>query len=540
MNQEARPVDLVVIDRNACFWGSAMDEDTALTLIAACSEDPSKWDDIAACWPRYRTPVVAEFADSIAFTSVDLATAESALREHDSWVAIDLLQKRILTGRAFLPFERHSVFSMINDENDNQRWCLSIHLPPWWELQSQVDADAVERERETPLVVRQTDRELLYGPVFIDDLANRILNVVGSKSWRTSGAARDNRRRYAFTVQVHRDWLMTPRSELGGRTPRELLHGGLDWIEQLIRGQEIRFADSKELVALPTSFSGFEYAPMGREEMVTYFDLCRELIRKGWEWCAAHATDSRTARRQVERKRELVTHLGESKERWLSSPFDDGAPPRFMIECDRRRVPRGADVPIVGMDERPPREHIVDCDCPICLMMAEGQFGVSFSFTDGHHLELDDEFAFSMCETREEWQSERIPYVEYPTETDQGRAASGVSRAAEPDPFASAWSGNLSDEPLPGDPHGHLKLAFLLTEIVGELQLAGAPKDDIKQLNACFAAYRRDILDPLASAQELGNCLEQIAHRYPQLTSRAADFQSRIAEFCRNTATSNH
>ncbi len=36
--------------------------------------------------------------------------------------------------------------------------------------------------------------------------------------------------------------------------------------------------------------------------------------------------------------------------------------------------------------------------------MYDGMFGVGFTSIDGHHLELDDEFAFSKCETREEWE----------------------------------------------------------------------------------------------------------------------------------------
>ena len=62
---------------------------------------------------------------------------------------------------------------------------------------------------------------------------------------------------------------------------------------------------------------------------------------------------------------------------------------------------RGAGVEIVGMDEQQSEQHAIDCDCPICNMMADGMFGVGFNSIDGHHLELDDEFAFSMHETRE-------------------------------------------------------------------------------------------------------------------------------------------
>ena len=41
-----------------------------------------------------------------------------------------------------------------------------------------------------------------------------------------------------------------------------------------------------------------------------------------------------------------------------------------------------------------------------------------------------------------------------------------------------------------GDSRGHLKLAFLLTEIVSELQRLEAPQEEVKKLNDDFAAFR--------------------------------------------------
>jgi hypothetical protein len=268
---------------------------------------------------------------------------------------------------------------------------------------------------------------------------------------------------------------------------------------------------------------------MGGEEMVMYFDLCRELIGAGWWWCIENELGSRDAADRPRRQRQLVAHLLDVKEQWLNSPFEGGSPPRFIIECSRRRVPRGAGVPIVGMAEREPQEHAIDCDCPLCNMMADGMFGPGFACIDGHHLELDDEFAFSMHETREEWEAEQREFAEMSAAIDRKQAEREAAGEAEPDPFASAWSGQLSDGPLPGDPQGHIKLAFLLSEVVGRLQSAGAPNDDIQQLNARFTDFRRcDAAQLRASGKRLGDYLEELAQQYPELVSRVADFQSRI------------
>lgn len=83
---------------------------------------------------------------------------------------------------------------------------------------------------------------------------------------------------HALTVAVHRDWLMTPREELNGRCPRDLLHGARDWSDAIVWGQRQRFEDSAPMTAAPDDVVGFADAPMGSEEKVIYFDLCREVI----------------------------------------------------------------------------------------------------------------------------------------------------------------------------------------------------------------------------------------------------------------------
>ena len=197
---------------------------------------------------------------------------------------------------------------------------------------------------------------------------------------------------------------------------------------------------------------------------------------------------------------------------WLASPFEGGSPPSFIIECSRRRVPRGADVPIVGMSERETEQHVVDCDCPICEMMADGVFGVGFTGLDGHHLEQDNEFAFSMHETRKAWEEQQREFEEMSAAIERDRAEREAAGETEPDEFASVWSGHVSDEPIPGDTGGYVTLAFLLAEIVSELKWLNAPRDDIRQLNANFTDFRTCGAAELAeSGRRLGDHLDGLA-----------------------------
>jgi len=285
-----------------------------------------------------------------------------------------------------------------------------------------------------------------------------------------------------------------------------------------------------------------------------YFDLCREVIEAGWYWCQTHE-GSLTTEPQESLHAELIQFLHDVKEDWLKNPFEDGATPNFIIECDRRRAPWGAAVPIEGIDIEgsdsvPSEQHIPDCDCPICAMMAEGMFGVSFTSIDGHHLESDGEFAFSMVETREEWEEEQGGYGEFDDDLDGDLDEDSEwdedeideDQAEDPDTderFASAWSGIKHDGPIPGDRSGYLKMAFMISEIGMVLQDRGAEKDEVRRLNADFADYRRSGAQCGESASRLRDTLQSISNRYPELISRSADLQSRIDENSRALANND-
>jgi hypothetical protein len=534
VKSEKEAFDVVILDQDTCRLYAELDESTALTLLATASEDPSCWNDIEACWMRYRTPVVPQDITDLSVQMTNLAAARKTIGQHGLWIVIDLVDKRILTGKEMEAFGRDAAFALDVTEEGIQRHPLFIHLPPWWEFHEQADESTLDQGRAVSWVVPKTNRQVLYGPCMIQDLATRIVDFVGSKRWISSRAAADAQSRYPFTVEVHRDWLMSTRDDLDGKTPRQMLHGGRSWIDLLASGQQFRFEDGLEVVALPTHFTGYEHAPLGIEELVMYFDLCRELIESGWQWCIDQKVSALQAADKSRLQRQLELHLAKKMEEWLESSFEGGSPPRFIIECSRRRVPRGVGVPIVGMTERETEDHGVDCDCPICDTMADGRFGTSFSGIDGYHLELDEEFAFSTYETREEWEMEYQDFTDGSDQDEDEVTEESEENAVERSPFASAWSGAVSDGPIPGDPDGHLKLAFLLAEVVGVLQSTGGSRDDVERLNSHFRKYRQAAPGELpGSAHSLANCLNDLGEHYPVLVSRVADLQSRIDEHLR-------
>src|SRR5438105_12537948 len=118
-------------------------------------------------------------------------------------------------------------------------------------------------------------------------------------------------------------------------------------------------------------------------EVVFYFDLVRALLDRAWELARQNVRTTPPA---------MVEQLAEFRDRWLSEPNEETSmsmTPAEMIDLERRRMPIASD-----------GSHL-DSDCPICQAEAEGAFGSGPSFLcfDGHHLELEDQFAFSLTES---------------------------------------------------------------------------------------------------------------------------------------------
>ena len=98
--------------------------------------------------------------------------------------------------------------------------------------------------------------------------------------------------------------------------------------------------------------------------------------------------------------------------------------------------------------------------------------GPGFTHFDGHQLELDDEFAFSLCATREEWEEQQGEWAEMNAEIEatSSREAEQRDKSGDDD-FAPVWRNTLvTTEGIPGDSSGHMQLAFLVADLVGSLK----------------------------------------------------------------------
>lgn len=208
--------------------------------------------------------------------------------------------------------------------------------------------------------------------------------------------------------RIHAAWLLTPRDDLAGVSPRELALGGNDHLNRDLHNQRHNWSLLDQCPpGLAKSSHAFRYSAIGIHELVTYYELVRELLWSCWEQLTelaqstvfGHRPDSMTVGDFLTTE---VPRLESVREAWLDTPDVDchGRTPRSIIDRERARLPEGMSA----------RDAMIDPDCPCCQMMAEIP-GPVFWHLDG--CDMDEGFAFDLyCRTREEWDEEQLRWAE--------------------------------------------------------------------------------------------------------------------------------
>jgi hypothetical protein len=212
---------------------------------------------------------------------------------------------------------------------------------------------------------------------------------------------------------IHARWLMTPRDDLLGKSPREIMFERREFIDYDLQTRELQWSFQGEgPPCLATDSHAYRFAGFGTHEWVIYYDLVRHLL-----WSAARIRSEESTNEGMKGKSDVdrnIARLEEIKAEWLEQPQPDydGRIPALLIENERRRLPLALRA----------RDMIVDDDCPMCQMMAdETVWGVNVGFwhLDGAH--MDDDFAFSWCRTIEEWEAENRRHEEFNREFERER-----------------------------------------------------------------------------------------------------------------------
>ena len=461
-------------------------------------------------------------------TGTPIEHLEQSASETIAWCLIDLISATVFAGGGCeLPDPQGAYEADESDEAEGFP-VVWLDLPSYWEflIDSSNWVELAESRAQAAAERRQFEvRPVLFGKPLLEHLATSVLAAVDR--WDESDD-------HVLMSRIHADWLMASRDDLGGFSPRYWLLAQRSRIARDLEGRAHQWSvQGYPPPPLSVESAAYRFAGFGTTEVVLYFDLVRELLMH-----ALHLTQEKDFR-----KSELGDQLAIRLEQWLASPLADGSGPESagqFIESERRRMPVTSD-----------GTHL-DCDCPICHSEAINDFGPTFMWFDGHHLELEDEFAFSLTESRQEWEQDRadvdvdVDESESFSELDADDQQAGeLETSAEDteDPFASVWkscfeSSRTEDVDRSRD-EGALAIGFRLAELVDNVKMRSPDRSFVETLNNAYRNFRgaQSAVAIHSAAEQLCEHLEVTANDFPDLVSQSADLQSKLREVLRASAS---
>jgi hypothetical protein len=410
-------VKLNVVDANTILSGTIHGSD-ADRCIAALSAEPETIVELVAALARYcrGSDPFAHFRSNI---EIDAEHYDAGI------VVIDLAARVIAVDSTYSsPSTEGEVY--YHDGEKATEISIPYRLPDDWRFVNSIEAYRWSSERRR--VERQSHRPfdaraVLYGDPLFEFIQKSVKEWCAAHEPNYLETENDRGFDEATTntiVRIHAEWLMTPRDDLRGKSPREVLLEKQESIEFDLHTRSLQWSMLAEgPPCLSADAFAYRFGGFGTHEWVVYYDLVRYLLDMSTYASSSSAKllMRNTASSPValdgsaialnENSVPPVTADGsfnlaglrELASAWLERPnIDyDGRIPAIIIENERKRLPQAVSS----------KELIIDEDCECCRMLAreaEMGFGPTFWHLDGSQME--DEFAFSPYVTRQEWESE--------------------------------------------------------------------------------------------------------------------------------------
>lgn len=439
-------VKLILVDASRVVHGR-IHASVGDACVAALSAEPETVAELEAAMARYIKPRNEQRAfalfqwESIPSTAPSDAVPDSRLAfDVTPWdagiVVIDLAARIVANESSYSqPGPEGEVF--YHDGLALTEEPVLYRVPDDWLFVTSLDAWRWSRDRRISDRIAHPAidaRPILFGRPLLQFIVNACLSLPDvSRRIADAHAATNKDTTDALAEMIsgiHARWLLTPREDLQGQSPREVLLEHQDQIDFDLHTRSLQWSLQNEgPPCLSVDSFAYRFAGFGTHEFVLYYDLIRYLIGELLESLPA-AGEIDEAGCDVE---QLITKLDRMKTDWLESPQADldGRIPAILIDNERKRLPQAMR----------PRDMIVDDDCPMCQMFGDETsplgMGVGFWHLDGSN--MDDDFAFSHYKTRQEWESENRRREEFHREFKQKweerqqRIARG--EVLEPDPF---------------------------------------------------------------------------------------------------------
>lgn len=507
-------------------------------VIAALGDDPQTIEELDIALERFIAP--SEWSNFRGFQQGEANEPFDA-----GLVVVDLAARLVVCDSTYCTAEPEGSVAY-HDGCAATGIEVPYHLPPDWRLVS--DATDWRTLAEQRRRRRQADppleaRAVLYGEPLLRFLARECFE---SFAKRTALAEREYadpayQQERELIRQIHVRWMMTPRDDLRGNTPRQMMMARHSFVSWSLQDREEQWSLMERCPrGLDPETSAYCFAGFGTHEMVEYYEMVRELL-----WCCRDLVAERRERAGTveptadDFAADAAVRLAEHREWWLDEPDPecDGRTPRSIIHNERARIPEGT----TG------EQAMIDPDCPLCQMQAEMP-GTSFWGLDGCN--MDDDFAFSMWhESYEEWEAEQRELEESSRRwkaKEAERERLGVADPGGDDANTdSVWKSSFSAPESPGQP-AFVRLFAIgahLSELIANLkEPAQTPqgRDLIDLLSRAFgnlnqvfqsadAATADVLIQPVLD--RFREALEVVAGASADLSPKCADLQQRLHRF---------
>jgi len=378
-------VALTIIDADHALHDT-MPTGMADVVLAALTAEPETLEELEAAIGRYDKPIVKRGFLKHLKTGVSETPWDAGL------MIIDLPARLIVAATEPALYEPAAHGYALYCPDPPPDWSeVSEEEIVWLPYRLSKDWLLVKSLEDWRAVSERRRRALAANPPFDARpvLFGKVVEFIAGQCEVARGAGMDDP-----IAAIHEEWLMTPRGDLRGQTPREVLLAELEFIDWDLesRSRQWSFTGQRPEPLKPNSFA-YATAGFGTHSNVVYFDLLRFLLRECWERMKADPSAALS---------DMTAQLERLRDEWMKESGDFIHRHEWILEQERLRIPVTAS----------PEEAMIDPDCEMCQMAADPQFGPMFWHLDGSHLDLEDNWVFSFHPTRESWEAERREWEE--------------------------------------------------------------------------------------------------------------------------------
>jgi hypothetical protein len=440
--------------------------------VAALSAEPETISELAAALARYRRPV-----DQLEVFGSFRSHREIDAEPWDAGVVVIDLPARIVAAESSYCQPRPEGQVRYHDGTKSTDVPVLYRVPNDWKFFNSIIEYEPARQRrlkERTACLPLDARNVLYGRALLEFIVTNVRQLSLSHGATDAAPKLSGHSDVSLACEtgggflpadsedppvsadevsaIHARWLMTPRDDLRGQSPREVLLAKRELIDFDLHTRALQWSLQGEgPPCLARQSFAYQFGGFGTHEGVVYYDLVRHLL-----WSALTTRPARSGDPQIftpmptgcddDRLDAELSRLDRIKTNWLENPQRDfeGRTPANIIENERRRLPHALSK----------HEMIIDDDCDLCTMMAnDPTMGPAFWHLDGSH--MDDDFAFSDFLTQEEWEAENHRREEFNKEFNrrweerQQRIARGEQVT---DDFDLDWVDSLGSDPRPTPP----------------------------------------------------------------------------------------